>query len=101
MSLDHSSLLAQASIRKPRRPVAEEVLSIRAQVVRPLAAEIQLGVSWAKSHRGLLHTKDSATLCVGVFPSSWWGRGRFRVQGALMLCEEAKVSPELQVREAN
>ena len=36
MSLDLSSLLAQASIRKPRRPVAERMLSIRVCDVRPL-----------------------------------------------------------------
>ena len=36
MSLDHSSLLAQASIRKPRRPVAEEMLSLRIRDDRPL-----------------------------------------------------------------
>ena len=36
MSLDLSSLLAQASIRKPRRPVAEGMLSIRVCDVRPL-----------------------------------------------------------------
>ena len=36
MSLELSSLLAQASIRKPRRPVAEGMLSIRVCDVRPL-----------------------------------------------------------------
>jgi hypothetical protein len=36
MALDLSSLLAQASIRKPRRPVAERMLSIRVRDVRPL-----------------------------------------------------------------
>ena len=35
MSLDLSSLLAQASPLKPRRPVAEEMLSIRVRDVRP------------------------------------------------------------------
>ena len=36
MALELSSLLAQASIRKPRRPVAEGMLSIRVCDVRPL-----------------------------------------------------------------
>ena len=36
MSLDLSSLRAQASPRKPRRPVAEGMLSIRVRDVRPL-----------------------------------------------------------------
>ena len=36
MSLELSSLLAQASIQKPRRPVAERMLSIRVCDVRPL-----------------------------------------------------------------
>lgn len=36
MSLELSSLLAQASTRKPRRPVAEQMLSIRVCDVRPL-----------------------------------------------------------------
>ena len=36
MSLDLSSLLAQSSLRKPRRPVAERMLSIRVCDVRPL-----------------------------------------------------------------
>ena len=36
MSLDLSSLRAQASPRKPRRPVAEGMLSIRVCDVRPL-----------------------------------------------------------------
>lgn len=38
MSLDLSSLLAQNSLRKPRRPVAEEMLSIRVRDVRPQVA---------------------------------------------------------------
>ena len=38
MSLELSSLLAQASIRKPRRPVAERMLSIRVRDVRPLGS---------------------------------------------------------------
>lgn len=36
MSLDLSSLMAQTSLRKPRRPVAEQMLSIRIRDVRPL-----------------------------------------------------------------
>ncbi len=36
MSLDLYSLLAQASIRKPLRPVEERILSIRVCDVRPL-----------------------------------------------------------------
>ncbi len=36
MSLDLSSLLAQAPLRKPRRPVAEQMLSIQVRDVRPL-----------------------------------------------------------------
>jgi len=36
MSLDLSSLLAQAPLRKPRRPVAERMLSILVRDVRPL-----------------------------------------------------------------
>ena len=36
MSLDLSSLLGQASLRKPRRPVAERMLSIQVRDVRPL-----------------------------------------------------------------
>ena len=50
MSLELSSLLAQASIRKPRRPVAERMLSIRVCDVRPLVAEVHLGTSWAETH---------------------------------------------------
>jgi hypothetical protein len=36
MTLDLSSLLAPASLRKPRWPVAEEMLSIRVRDIRPL-----------------------------------------------------------------
>jgi hypothetical protein len=36
MALDLFSLLAQASPRKPRRPVADQMLSIRVCDVRPL-----------------------------------------------------------------
>jgi len=44
MSLDLSSLMAQASPRKPRRPVAEEMLSLRVRDVRTLVAEDSVGV---------------------------------------------------------
>jgi hypothetical protein len=44
MSLDLSSLMAQASPRKPRLPVAEEMLSLRVRDVRTLVAEDSVGV---------------------------------------------------------
>ena len=45
MSLDLSSLLAQASPLKPRRPVAEEMLSIRVRDVRP---QVEVGQETAQ-----------------------------------------------------
>jgi len=44
MSLDLSALALLCPPRKPRRPVAEEMLSIRVRDVRPLVAEDSVGV---------------------------------------------------------
>jgi len=44
MSLELSTLAVPCPLRKPRRPVAEEMLSIWVRDVRPLVAEDSVGV---------------------------------------------------------
>lgn len=73
MSLELSSLLAQASPRKPRRPVAERMLAIRVCDVRPLVEVNQqtirlpqmgdsLSLLWRWRSRGCLGPEAAAAM---------------------------------------